>query len=365
MPEPTGAAGAAPEWAAGLPPVTAGLVIRLVGELQAVLGANLIGVYTRGSLATGDFDSESSDIDLLAATERPITPAEFAKLDALHRRYSASGQPFADQIEIAYLDGTALRRYESGRRHPTLGRGETLAWSEHGSNWVIERWVLRAHGAALFGPPPAALVDAITPADLQEAVRARLPDWAAWANRADDPEWSLHKGHKAYVVETMCRALYTLANGEYCSKRRARAWALEHVPDPWRATIERAGEWRNDPSFDHSLNPEVRALVLWVAAQAAGTWSPPHLPTELPEIELRALTAADAEAYHALAQGSRDHLTHFGDYGELVAADLDEIRRELSDSKERNVRMGIRRGDELLGRVDLNPVEPGAFVLGY
>ena len=50
-----------------------------------MLGDNLGGVYLRGSLATGEL-TETSDLDVLAATERPVSEAEFAALAGFHAR---------------------------------------------------------------------------------------------------------------------------------------------------------------------------------------------------------------------------------------------------------------------------------------
>jgi predicted nucleotidyltransferase len=62
------------------------LLDALVTGIQAVLGDNLVGVYLRGSLVTGDFDPRTSDIDFLAVTERPLSEIEFASLAAMHAR---------------------------------------------------------------------------------------------------------------------------------------------------------------------------------------------------------------------------------------------------------------------------------------
>ena len=44
------------------------LLDNLLFQMQQVLGANLVGLYLYGSLVTGDFNPECSDIDLLAVT---------------------------------------------------------------------------------------------------------------------------------------------------------------------------------------------------------------------------------------------------------------------------------------------------------
>ena len=44
------------------------ILAAIVAGIQAALGDNLVGVYLRGSLATGDF-IDTSDVDFLVATE--------------------------------------------------------------------------------------------------------------------------------------------------------------------------------------------------------------------------------------------------------------------------------------------------------
>ena len=251
------------------PPDVTGMLDALLAGIHASLGDNLVGVYVRGSLVLGDFSAETSDIDVLAVTERPVDEMEFATLVALHRHLAAKPLPYADRIEIAYVDRAAIRRFEPGLRHPTLGRGEVLAWSEHHDNWILERWAVREHGVTLVGPDPRTLIDPIAPDALRAAVRTRLHDWAAWANQPDDPDWLLPRAHKAYVVETMCRALAALASSELPSKRGAVAWAMATLPEPWRTTVERSQAWRTDNTLDPAIVPEVRRFVQWATSDGA------------------------------------------------------------------------------------------------
>ena len=255
-----------------LPPEVKGMLAALLGGIRQALADNLVGAYVRGSLAMGDFIPETSDIDLLVVTERPVNEAGFVRLAALHTRLAALPNPYANRLEIAYIDRKALKRFEPGLRHPTLGQGEALAWSEHHSNWILERWTVREHGLTLFGPEPQRLIDPIAAGELCQAVRARLRDWADWADQPDDPDWSLPGAHKTYVVETMCRALYTLACGELSSKHRAVLWGIETLPDPWRSTVEWSQAWRTDDTYNPAIVPEVRQFVHWTY-QVARRWS--------------------------------------------------------------------------------------------
>jgi hypothetical protein len=97
-----------------------------------------VGVYLRGSLATGDFLA-TSDLDVLTVTERAVDDAELAALRALHDRPATLPGEFSSRFEAAYIDRAALRRFTSGQHHPTLYWNELLARSEHGANWILER----------------------------------------------------------------------------------------------------------------------------------------------------------------------------------------------------------------------------------
>jgi hypothetical protein len=250
-----------------LPTDVSAIVDALLAGVQLALGKNLMGMYLRGSLALGDFIPATSDIDVLALTERRVGDTEFAALAALHARLDALANPYAGRMEMAYIDHAAIWRFEPGLRHATLSQGEALAWSEHKAHWILERWVVRERGVVLFGPHPQPLIDPIAPDELRAAVRARLRDWADWAIQPDTSDW-LARSHTAYVVETMCRALYTLSTGALPTKPQAVAWALEALPEPWRATVKRSRAWRADPTHDATIVPEARRFVLWVTERS-------------------------------------------------------------------------------------------------
>jgi predicted nucleotidyltransferase len=243
------------------------LLDTILSELHARLSTNFVGLYLRGSLATGDFRPESSDVDLLAVTEREVSAAEFASLVELHGEIAAQAHPFATRLEITYIDLAALRRFQPGYHFPTLGQGEgeKLVWTEHHTNWILERWTVREHGVVLFGPAPKTLIDPIAPAEIIAAVQARVQVWAEWASDLTNPDWQLPRSHKTYVVETMCRALYTGTHGGIASKAQSVAWARQNLPDPWRTLVEESQHWHTDHTTDPTLILPVQAFVLWSA----------------------------------------------------------------------------------------------------
>jgi aminoglycoside adenylyltransferase-like protein len=253
----------------GVLPEIAPLLSALTAGMRAALGENLVGVYLRGSLAMGGFDPATSDVDFFTVTERRVSLDEFTALAALHEALGRLPNPYGDQLEGTYIERSAAWRYEPGRCFPTIGRNEPLEWSARGANWMLERWAVREHGIRLLGPDPRTLIAPVSHDELRVAILDRLRDWADFANRPDDPEWRRHRGHKAYVVETMCRALCTLATGELPTKPRAVVWALVTLPTPWRDLVERSRAWRGDSAPDESLNAEIQRFVLWAATQSA------------------------------------------------------------------------------------------------
>ena len=245
------------------------LLSQLLAEQQAILGANLLGLYLRGSLVSGDFDADTSDVDALCVTETILSAAEFEELAAMHLRLAASPNRYARELELAYLPRAAARSWQPGELWPTLYRGSgVLEWQPHGENWVLERWAILNGDSTFYGPPPATLFEPVSAGQVRRAVLHRLSDWHAFALTPDDAGWG-HRGHAAYAAETACRMLHTLSTGELGSKPAAVRWALLALPDPWRGLVKRSQDWKNDAGVDPKLNTEVQGFIVW-AAQLRG-----------------------------------------------------------------------------------------------
>lgn len=242
----------------------------LLPGVQAALGPDLVGVYLRGSLALGDFDPVTSDLDFLVVTERSVTQEQFAALADLHTWLATLPNPYACHLEGSYIDRAPLRRFGAHERHHlSIGSDWPLGWGNHGEDWMLERWIVRERGVTLLGPDPRTLIEPIKPDELRAAVREQLRWWAALP---DAPEWLLRRSYQAFAVETMCRAHFTLQTGELPSKPRAVAWALEVLPEAWRPLIEHSRSWQADETPDSGTLPEVMSFVRW-AAQAGETVS--------------------------------------------------------------------------------------------
>lgn len=217
----------------------------LLSSLQTILGNHFVGMYLYGSLASGDFDPQSSDIDFVVVTTDELPNELLPTLAAMHARIAASGLEWAAKLEGSYIPQQALRRYDPAHaRHPSFDLDEGFGVSQHDIDWIIQRHILREHGVVVAGPAPQTLIDPVQLNEVRRAVLGILRGW--WSQQLRDPARLHSRAYQAYAVLTMCRALYTLQFGTIFSKPVAARWAQEALGERWAALIERALTWRHD-----------------------------------------------------------------------------------------------------------------------
>jgi ribosomal-protein-serine acetyltransferase len=113
---------------------------------------------------------------------------------------------------------------------------------------------------------------------------------------------------------------------------------------------DRAGhdQWRGKPAATRRI-PSSRTTIA----------------TDIPELRLVALTPEDADAYYALVDRTRKHLTQHGDWTDLGEATSESVQADLAHLESLNTSFGIWLDEQMIGRVDLNPRTQGNFVLAY
>lgn len=120
----------------------------LRSDVEAILGSHFIGMYLYGSLAGGCFDRQRSDVDFLVVAADELPDKMLPALEAMHARIAGSGSTWATKLEGSYIPRRALRRYDlSQARHPSIGVDWPFGVGHHGSDWVIQRHVIRERGS--------------------------------------------------------------------------------------------------------------------------------------------------------------------------------------------------------------------------
>jgi len=248
---------------------------RLTIEVRAALAEQLVGVYLHGSLAAGGFELGRSDVDVLVVTEGELGKERLAALAVAHARLQASGLHWVTRLEVSYIPRDALRRYDPNKTvHPALRMDGSFGHDGHGSDWVLQRHVIRERGIVLAGPEPHTLIDPVSPEQIRWAARETLHEW--WAPQLDDHSRLRSDEYQAYAVLTMCRALYTLHHGDVAPKAAAARWARETLDREgaaghgrsWSALIAQAEAWRHGDVLD-ALD-ETLALIRYTLERADG-----------------------------------------------------------------------------------------------
>jgi predicted nucleotidyltransferase len=247
-----------------IPPAIAALLDSLVAELNTALAENLTGVYVSGSIALGKFDTLTSDIDLVVATERPLSDAELGALSALRDRLPPRSTGFPE-YEIDLVDCATLRRFQPEQRHVKIAWDEKVDWIPYRPSSVFERATVREHGIPLLGPDPKTMIDPIAPEDLAEAARGELrARWRNWSSGVwPRSHIQTYPGAQGYEVETVCRALFTIRHTQMISKSEAIAWGLTHLPEHWHSLLEWSQTVRKRWEPGYSRTEEVLGFLEW------------------------------------------------------------------------------------------------------
>ncbi len=239
----------------------------LLAGARAALGSDLVGLYLYGSLASGDFNPARSDIDFAAATRDELLAGAVNRLEKLHARL-ADGSHWTRKLEGAYVPLGTLRRHDPSASPCPAVNERRFYLASLGSDWIIQRHILREQGVVLAGPPPRELIDAVSPDEIRSAVREFLREW--WAPMLGNPHRLRSREYQAYAVLTLCRALYTLQSGEIISKPAAARWGMSALGEKWRGVIQAALDWpQKDQADRFGETLELLRYMLGLADEAA------------------------------------------------------------------------------------------------
>src|SRR5215210_6997597 len=178
------------------------LLGRLTDEIRLNSNDTLVGLYVYGSLVTGDFDKDRSDIDLLAVVDTDVEGETFGRLDRMHARLVEDRPAWEDRIEVAYVPAPALCNFRTQKDQiAVISPGEPFHLKTAGKDWLMNWYTVPNVGVTLYGPPTQTLIPEISQSEFVEAVREQAEIWKEWVYKMRTP------GALSYAVLTLCRAL--------------------------------------------------------------------------------------------------------------------------------------------------------------
>lgn len=220
----------------------------------------LVGLYLHGSLALDAFTPGLSDIDFITITSRRCSASDIVALRAVHERLT---QRYPETpLEGSYLQWPDLGRLEDAiPPHPHIHDGILHPSGYHDINSVTW-WILKHHGIAVVGPPPAQLDMYVDLDDLIVRMRHNLNSyWASFTTTPRRMVWLLDDYGIQWAVLGVLRQFYTFREHAITSKIGAGEYGLKHVPPQWHRLIQEAINIRKGGHASLYRSRVIRAIM--------------------------------------------------------------------------------------------------------
>lgn len=219
------------------------ILLYISNGIKNIAGENLIGLYLFGSLAYGDFNPGSSDIDLVAIVNQPLNHDELKLIKNLHKQVEERDQKWKNRLECSYTPIDMLKSILPPKNpRPYYGSGIFYDEAPYGNEWIINNYLLYEHGISLMGPD---FKELIKPIDIIEVQKACIRDlFQEWKPKITDLEWLDNSHYQSYFVMNLCRILYTVIGGTTGTKKIAAEWVKNKFGPPWSNLIETAESWK-------------------------------------------------------------------------------------------------------------------------
>jgi predicted nucleotidyltransferase len=213
---------------------------RVVTLVRDVLGRNVVGAYLLGSAVEGGLHPHS-DLDVLVVCERALSRKEKRKLVdrilSISRRQTPSGIDRGIELTLVVHSDVRPWRYPPNRDFQygdwlrlALERGETEHWAAKADPDLASLITqVLAADVALIGPPPPKVFDPVPSPDVLDAIVVGVDHWVG--NIDEDTRNG---------ILALARIWSASATGSLHSKDAAAAWALDRLPEDYKAVLARA-----------------------------------------------------------------------------------------------------------------------------
>jgi len=239
------------------------LIQKLSQLSKEIIADNFFGMYIFGSLASGDFNPQTSDIDFVVIIKNDLDSKVKEQLTQRIKQ-EILPLPLSEKLEGSYLP---LRVFVEKNQKPamylSINTGKEVGDDHKGIEQPVQRFMIREDGIVIDGPDTKSFLSPIAKEELVSAVSFILHDW--WKPQLLDDHRLVDREYQSYAVLTMCRMLVTIEDGIIISKPQAAQKIQSKYPQ-WADLISRAVEWKHD-DFVNDLEP-TKALIEFVLDQS-------------------------------------------------------------------------------------------------
>ncbi len=230
-------------------PATHSLIADIFRFINDRIGRNtIIGFYLGGSLALGDFDEETSDVDFLIIVNKSIDSVMLDSLRQMHNdiRQQNKNRLYTNYEGVYLTDKQAYDPTTIDMHAPHLGSDGHFDIEDHGSELIIDLWKIRKSGFVVYGKDPMQVIGNISNKDMIDAKVDLFKSW--WLPKLESKE-AMDDEYQVYAVLTMTRIVYGIANLDEVSKKKSAQWCIKKYPD-YSSVIKDAQNWKPGNYFD-------------------------------------------------------------------------------------------------------------------
>jgi hypothetical protein len=198
----------------------------LTSETVQVLGVSeVVAVILHGSLASGDYVSGVSDIDILVVVREPPPQSAMRELEHSVRMIAQRHGMWLD-YRVVTIDTARQPPQEPAMEfyiglHPGVPGGEVIHGPVAEKDLLFEFAICREHGRSLFGGPATEVIGAVRESWLLDLGDAVLQRWQ---------QIGYEEACADLMVFTACRLWCRAIERRHLSKAAAARWVLSRAP---------------------------------------------------------------------------------------------------------------------------------------
>jgi predicted nucleotidyltransferase len=232
-------------------------IIHLQKEITNIIEENLVGSYLHGSLAMGGFNPDTSDIDIMVVTDKPIKLETKRRLAKFFLKCSANPYP----IEISFLNKGQLKEWQHPcefdfhysefwrDRYENDLKSGTCEWINDDiktdADLAAHITILNNRGICIAGRPINEIIPLVPQSDYVSSIVSDFNDCIE--NIDEDP---------IYCTLNMIRVYWYLKEGVISSKREAGHWGVVNLPSELRMMIKKVNDCYSDINDDRDFTKE-------------------------------------------------------------------------------------------------------------